>query len=210
MRKYSDFALTAKSVKLLEDALVAAKMAHREKQTDDEEGTVKGRFVSSVKTTRIRPIYNDDGKFNDEGDIVQQPTLRYAAYTCLRLNGGAQPPVIKGVTIELFDPLSGLPGWGENPQIEVKEVEIPTPANTPLSPVQFDAIVRLLGLSMADIDTIIDKVLKNPAENAVAKAKLHKSDLYRRDNPLFRMLGPALGKSDAEIDMAWMMAAEIE
>ena len=44
---------------------------------------------------------------------------------------------------------------------------------------------------------------------AVAKAKLAHTDRFDRDDPLFSQLQVAVGLTDAEIDVAWMVAKDL-
>lgn len=106
---FDDFALSAADLTTLENALIAAGFAAREAETNENEGTVKGRFVAAPNVTAIRAVFNDDAVIEDD-EVVADATVRFAAYACLRLASGQKPPAMDGVDIFPWEP--GLPGWG--------------------------------------------------------------------------------------------------
>lgn len=87
----------------------------------------------------------------------------------------------------------------------------PTPAtDTPLNRVQFRAMMTVLGLTYEAIETAIDAAIIDTMQNAVAKAKLHETTAFHRDNQLFALLAPVVGLTDEQIDTAWAQAVTIE
>jgi hypothetical protein len=81
------------------------------------------------------------------------------------------------------------------------------PADYPLEPFQFYAMLDILGKT-AQVEAAIDGI-QDTTQRAVAKAKFKHSTRFHRDNELFAMLAPAVGLTDAEIDAAWMAAKDI-
>lgn len=88
------------------------------------------------------------------------------------------------------------------------------PVDYPLNRMRFKAVLRSLerthGITIAAIEAAMDIVITDPEQNDIAKSKLHDSDRYHRDNPLFDLLKGAVGLTDADIDTAWMRAKDFE
>lgn len=83
----------------------------------------------------------------------------------------------------------------------------PPPATLPdLAPYQFFAMLEISG-KKADLDAFIN-ALPSP-QNVVARAKLDRSLIFRRDNDLVLAAQQALKMSDAELDAMWEQAASI-
>lgn len=73
-----------------------------------------------------------------------------------------------------------------------------------LKPYQFRAIVELSGLEpaiLAAIEAVPDEV-----EKVVARNRYRRSDSYRRTDPMFDDLSPAVGVSAEQIDALWTWA----
>ena len=85
----------------------------------------------------------------------------------------------------------------------------PLPTETALTRVQFKAILAILGVTIDQVNAAIDAAITDPVQNAVAKARVTDSENYQRENPLFALLGPSLGFTDAELDAAWPTALSI-
>ena len=83
------------------------------------------------------------------------------------------------------------------------------PLTIPLNRFQFDAMLRILGLTDAAIEAAIDTAVTDPTENKVAKARYYKAEAYNRSHPLFALLAPEVGLTDAQIDAAWATAVTI-
>lgn len=86
----------------------------------------------------------------------------------------------------------------------------PKPTDTPLNRLQFNAMTRILGVSMDAIKTVVESTLQDPVQQAVAIARIEETQSFHRDNPLFELLGPALQMTDEQIDQAWETALTIE
>lgn len=82
---------------------------------------------------------------------------------------------------------------------------IADPIYYPLKRWQFVAMVDLLGVAQAIEDAIA--TMPDPFERAVALARYHESDDYRREDPLFDKLAPKVGLTGEQIDTAWMQIA---
>lgn len=96
------------------------------------------------------------------------------------------------------------------------EIFVPTPPPTPkpvdplttaLTPVQFDAMLRLSGKYEAITAAV--EALPEPSKS-VALAKINRSTEYHREDPLFAQMGAAAGLSSATIDALWLQALEIK
>lgn len=75
-----------------------------------------------------------------------------------------------------------------------------------LAPYQFFSMLELSGKKAA-LDAFIN-ALPSP-QNVVARAKLDRSLVFRRDNDLVLAAQQALNLSDAELDAMWTQAASI-
>lgn len=80
-----------------------------------------------------------------------------------------------------------------------------SPVDYPLKRWQFKAMVEILGVSQAIEDAI--SAIPEPMARAVAMARYRESDVYRRNDPLFDQLAPAVGLTGEQIDAAWMQIA---
>lgn len=85
----------------------------------------------------------------------------------------------------------------------------PPPTETPLTRVQFKAILAILGVTQEQVFTAIDTVVTDPVQNAIAKARVTDSQQYERQNILFDQLGPLLGFTSQQVDAAWPTALSI-
>lgn len=89
------------------------------------------------------------------------------------------------------------------------------PIDYPLQPLQFFAMLEIMGESMEPPRNLKDEIsaaidtIPDTAARAVARAKYQHTTAFHRDNPLFAQLAPTLGLTDAEIDAAWMQAKDI-
>ncbi len=81
------------------------------------------------------------------------------------------------------------------------------PHDFPLSPYQFRAMLKIAGIEATIIQAISD--IADPAERAVAEAKLDYALSYQRGDPLFAMLAPAVGLTGAQIDALWLEAKDL-
>ncbi|MCB1460892.1 MAG: hypothetical protein KDJ90_00335 [Nitratireductor sp.] len=108
-------------------------------------------------------------------------------------------------------PVEGEPaGWAivDDEAIEtVVPAPVADPTDTPLTPVQFFAMLDILGIRAA-IETAIDAIADD-IQRAVARAKFERSASYHRDDALIAQIAPLVGISDAAIDTAWAQAQEI-
>jgi len=86
---------------------------------------------------------------------------------------------------------------------------VPDPLTIPLNRFQFDAMLRILGLTDAAIEAAIDTAVTDPTENAIAKARFYRAETYNRSHPLFALLAPQVGLTGAQIDAAWATAVAI-
>ena len=77
----------------------------------------------------------------------------------------------------------------------------------PLSPWQFRAMLKMAGLEQSVVTAIA--MIPDPAARAVAEAKLEYVLSFQRADPLFAMLGPAVGVTPEQIDTMWMQAAAL-
>jgi hypothetical protein len=76
-----------------------------------------------------------------------------------------------------------------------------------LKPYQFDAALTLSGL--ADPLTAAIAAIVDPTTRVVVQSKLKRMDTYDRADPLFNQLGAVIGKSPADIDTIWRLAAAL-
>lgn len=81
------------------------------------------------------------------------------------------------------------------------------PNNFPLQPYQFHAMLEIGGIAEA-VDLAIE-AMADPAQKAVAKARMKHSIKFDRDDALFALLGPAVGLTSEEIDALWMQAKDL-
>lgn len=84
------------------------------------------------------------------------------------------------------------------------------PIDTHLNRLQFNAMTRILGVSIDAIKTVVESTIQDPFQQAVAIARIEETQSFHRDNPLFELLGPALQMTDEQIDQAWETALAIE
>lgn len=85
----------------------------------------------------------------------------------------------------------------------------PDPLTIPLNRFQFDAMLRILGVTDSAIETAIDTLVTDATENAIAKARFYRAETYNRGHPLFDLLAPELGLTAGDIDTAWTTAVTI-
>jgi hypothetical protein len=83
------------------------------------------------------------------------------------------------------------------------------PTDIALNRVQFKSMLAILNITIDQIDAAIDSAITNATQNAIAKVKVVESELYRRDDPLFSSLAPAVGLTSEQIDAAWEQALQI-
>lgn len=85
------------------------------------------------------------------------------------------------------------------------------PALYDLNPSQFWALIRANNLEDS-INDAFDTMLPGP-ENAIARefarASFYEAKYYRRNDPLFKALGPMVGLSDEDIDNMWNIARNL-
>lgn len=84
------------------------------------------------------------------------------------------------------------------------EAELARRAMPALKPYQFRAIVELSGLEEAILAAI--EALPDAVEKVVARNRYRRSDSYRRIDPMFSDLSPAVGVSPEQIDALWQWA----
>lgn len=85
------------------------------------------------------------------------------------------------------------------------DVPPPSLADYPLKRWQFKAMVEVLGVAAAITAAI--NAMTDPMARAVTMARYLDSDIYRREDPLFDQLAPAVGLTPEEIDAAWWQIA---
>lgn len=81
------------------------------------------------------------------------------------------------------------------------------PHDYKLKPFQFFAMLKIAGVEQAVADAIA--AIEDPAERAVAEARLYYSMEYDRGSPLIDQLAPAVGLTVEQIDQYWMQAKEL-
>lgn len=81
------------------------------------------------------------------------------------------------------------------------------PHDYPLSPYQFRAMLKIADIEAIIVQAIAD--IADPAARAVAEAKLDYALSYQRADPLFAMLAPIVGLTDAQIDGLWLQAKDL-
>lgn len=86
-------------------------------------------------------------------------------------------------------------------QYAVEDIPAPGPADTPLQPFEFHAMVAYLGRD-TDIRTAI-AAITDPLQRAVALTRYERATAYHRDDPLLAQIAATIGMTDAEIDSAW-------
>lgn len=85
------------------------------------------------------------------------------------------------------------------------------PNDYPLNRFQFEAFAMAgLGLTFADIEAAIKALALPTFDEAVALSRLRNSSTYNRNHPLIGQLAGPLGKTDAEIEAAWMLAKDLK
>lgn len=84
------------------------------------------------------------------------------------------------------------------------------PTDYPLNSSQFFTFLDRIGLSEAAVDAAIDSVEPNPNKRIEHKRRFRHASSYHRDNPLLVSLIPAVGKTPAQIDAAWMQAKDLK
>lgn len=84
------------------------------------------------------------------------------------------------------------------------------PVDYPLNPFQFFTFLERIGLSEAAVDAAIDSIEPNPNKRIEHKRRFRHASSYHRDNPLLKSLIPAVGKTPAQIDAAWMQAKDLK
>lgn len=154
-------------------------MATKHRDIETQE-EISGAFVRLVKVYDGVKMGNPD---DDEGD-----TLSFSK----DFLGRATPQQLADVGIEAF---------------EYTTQSSTDPIDYPLEPFQFFAMLEILGKTGA-VNTAIDAIT-DATERAVARSKFQHMKVFRRDNSLFTTLAPAVGLTDAQIDIAWMQAKEI-
>lgn len=96
---------------------------------------------------------------------------------------------------------------------EPEPVEPTPPSDDPkdhsLTAVQFHAMVSILGLTEAQILAAIDAGVSDPVLKAVVTQKYLRGQIFNREDEMFTLLGPALGLTQEQIDVAWMQAKAI-
>lgn len=114
---------------------------------------------------------------------------------------------LNGERIELTEEetLEILTGWEE---ADAESAAAQTdPKNFPLQPYQFHAMLEIGGVAEA-VDLAIVAIV-DPAQKAVANARMKHSSQFDRDDPLFAALAPAVGLSEAQVDALWMQAKDL-
>ena len=203
MKMFDDIIITAQNIETLQVALVTIGQASFAEINDDA-GIIKGDFICGNSMLPIRTIWNDDAIFDDNGEEITPPTQRFAAYTCLRLPVGTDLPIVNDVIVASWEP--GLPGWGDNPEINYNNQS----EFIPLNKFQFSAMLRILEIEPITIENAIDYVIKDKVENAIAKARFYEAESYNRNHPLFSLLGKSLGLTELEINEAWKIAQNLK
>ena len=87
------------------------------------------------------------------------------------------------------------------------EADLARRAMPALKPYQFRAIVELAGLEDAILGAI--EAMADPVEKVVARNRYRRSDSYRRIDPMFDDLSPAVGVSAEQIDALWAWAVSL-
>lgn len=99
----------------------------------------------------------------------------------------------------------------EHPAFPIGPYVPPTPstnpADYPLTPAQFKAMIAISGYG-TDVDNAI-AAIPDAIDREVVRAKYLYSTSYRRDNPIIAMLQPAVGITDVELDALWMVAKDL-
>ncbi|MEI5680509.1 MULTISPECIES: hypothetical protein [unclassified Mesorhizobium] len=136
----------------------------------------------------------EQAKFTEAGDILA--VIGGETVTVPNFPGNRHRDMLaaweaEGNTIEPYAPPS--------PSID--------PNDYPLSPYQFRAMLKIAGIE----GTIIEAIdgIADPAARAVAQAKLDFALSYQRADPLFAVIAPIVGMTDAEIDALWLQAKDL-
>lgn len=83
------------------------------------------------------------------------------------------------------------------------------PADYPLNPFQFFTFLEQIGLSETAVDAAIDQVTADTGKRIEHKRRFRHATSYRRDHPLLVSLVSAVGKTPAQIDIAWLVAKDL-
>jgi len=128
--------------------------------------------------------------------IVQESDGRVVTFVRSDVPPGWMPP--EGCVAVHEDSLPA--GW------QMAEAVEPVPAS--VSPYQFRVWLIRAGVSLAQVDAMID-ALPQPARDEARVAWEYGLEV-RRDHPLIGQFGAALGMNDAAIDAAFREAASIQ
>lgn len=82
------------------------------------------------------------------------------------------------------------------------------PADYPLAPWQFKAMVTYLGKD-ADIRNAINAI-SDPLQKAVALSRYENATSYRHNDPFLQSMRVAIGMSEADLSAAWMLAKDMK
>lgn len=103
------------------------------------------------------------------------------------------------------------PMWTPDPSIIVTAADKAAAERraelSPLVPYQFRAMLKIAGVEEAVTAAVA--AIPDPAQRAVAEAKVEYALSFQRDDPLFEMLGPAVGLTSARIDELWRQAVAL-
>lgn len=83
------------------------------------------------------------------------------------------------------------------------------PQNFPLNPFQFFTFMDRIGLTEAMVDNAIDRATSDPNKRIEHKRRFRHASTFKRDHPLLVSLVLLVGKTEAEIDTAWLAAKDL-
>lgn len=91
---------------------------------------------------------------------------------------------------------------------EQRRVESEKPINNPLNKFQFEAGLFKLGLSLSEVENVIDRLQLSTDDKALNKSRVRNSLVFHRDNPLLNSLKGAFNLTDEQIDEVWLWAKD--
>lgn len=84
------------------------------------------------------------------------------------------------------------------------------PTDYELTAFQFFSFFDGIGLTEEVVDAAIDQVEPNVTKRIQHKRRFRHATSYRRDHPLLVSLVSAVGKTPAQIDIAWLVAKDLK
>lgn len=115
---------------------------------------------------------------------------------------GAKPPdgAIECPAPDSADNVWNGSAWKPKPEV---------PTGFQLNAFQFFTFMDRIGLTEAMVDIAIDQATSDADMRIEHKRRFRHALMFNRDHPLLVALVPLVGKTEAEIDTAWMAAKDL-